>query len=148
QGGGGRVDDGDRRRVTRGDGDRGGVARALVVGDTQTGGVYARGGVRERGGRGGRIAEYPLAVEVPGVAERPTLRVGRARPVEGDRERDRAVGGVGRHDRGRWLVGGGERDAVNGAVFHVDVEQVAAGADLQVDRMAGTAAGGVDADER
>jgi len=37
---------------------------------------------------------------------------------------------------------------VDGAVIHVDVEKVAAGSDLQVDRMPGGAASRVDADER
>ena len=144
----GRVDHRVRRGVTDRDGDRRRVGRALVVGDPQAWVIDARRGVGVRGGRAGRVAECAVAVEIPRVAQRPTFRVGGARAVEAHRQRGGTVGRVRRDPGGRRLVGGRVGDAVHGPVVHVDVEQVAAGADLQVDGMPSGAASAVDADER
>src|SRR4029453_3703026 len=63
----GRVDHDGWRGVAGRDRDRCGVARALVVGDSQARVIDPCDGVDVRGCRPGRIAERAVAVEIPGV---------------------------------------------------------------------------------
>ena len=134
---GGREVDGRHRRYTVGaDQRRRGVGSAVVVGDANGNRVGSRP-VRARRVDAGRVAERSVAVEVPRVGERVAgIRVGGGRRVELDRERR----GARRRRRGHacdWrIVRRHEAHAVNRPAVEVGVEEVAAGADLQVDRAA------------
>ena len=89
-------------------------------------------------GRGrGRVGRA-VAVEIPGVGEGVRgVRVRRARGVEVDRERERAVRRVGGGKRVRCGVrGAGRADAPDRPRPDVHVVEVAAGAHLQVHRIA------------
>ena len=124
--GAGRVDRDARRRVAGPDHDGVGVAEPALVAHRELRGEVARGAVRVRGLGRGRVGRA-VAVEVPGVGERVRrVRVGRARGVEVDVQRQGAVRRVGRGERVRCRVRGGRgADAADRARADVHVVEVA-----------------------
>ena len=128
----GRRRDGDvRRRMSGVDGDRR-TARSARAGDLQTDRDVGGRRIGELRGGGRGVAVDAVAVQVPAVRDRPAQRIARRAAVEADRQRQEAVRPIGLDHRGRPR-GGGVLDATDRAAVEVDVVEVAAGADLQID---------------
>ena len=118
------------------------VQRRLVVAApwlsvTRSDGVVRAGrrvGERRVGRR--RVAERAVAVEIPGVGDRVAVGIGRRRAVEGHLQRRRPArrGRRGARASGGWLAGE-VLDPPDRAAVEVDVEEVAARPDLQIDRI-------------
>ena len=122
-----------RPRVAGGDHDRIDGSRTVRVGHAELHHVRSRVRVGPGRGDGGRVAERPVAVQIPAEGKRVGgIGIARARSVELDGERRRSVRPVRLDHRGRRLGAGHVADAVDAAA-DVHVVEVAARADLQID---------------
>lgn len=141
--GGRQIDGRHGRRAVRVDHHGRGVGGAVVVGHAH-GHRVRPGGKRSRGIHDGRVAIRSVAVAIPRVGERVAgIGIARRRRVELNREGCRARGRVRRNACDGRVVRCHVTDSTNRSVVEVGVEEIAAGADLQVD---GPGSAGVEGD--
>ena len=109
-------------------------ARALTVGDPEADGHVAGSGVGLIGGCRRRVTILAVSVEIPGVGDRIAVGIARSGGVEAHVQRHRPVRGSCGDGGDRWLVACEVLHAVDRAVGDVDVVEIPARPDLEVDR--------------